>query len=84
MNIKNIFWIIPVIFLVAFLGTFVSTKTMAKGPAEIRCQAIDWYIGNRLHQKKSVSYEYNDKTVRCENSEVICYIYHGNLSCVKN
>lgn len=84
MKNKKLLSLILILGFSVIIYTFFSREAMAKGETEMHCQPINWYIGDRLHKKKSFTYQYDDNTVRCENSEVICYIYHGQLSCIKN
>ena len=84
MKINKYLILVSFILLTVALGVFVSKGALAKSTVEMQCQPINWSIGNRLHEKKNFTYQYDDNTVRCENSEVICYIYHGQLSCIKN
>jgi len=83
MRLKTWLWGIALSVSGIFTVRILLAEAKKQEISEIRCNQINWYIDGRRHRQEATAGNYKDNTVRCENEEVICYIYHSQLSCVK-
>lgn len=83
MSLKTWLWVISLSVSGVFTGKILLAEAKNSEISEIRCKQINWYIDGLRHRQEAMAGNYKDNTVRCENQEVICYIYHSQLSCVK-
>jgi len=83
MRLKNLVCVIGLSVFGIFSGKILLAEAKSREISEIRCNQIDWYIDGHRHRQEATAGNYKDNTVRCENQEVVCYIYHSQLSCVK-
>lgn len=83
MRLKTWLWVVALGAFGIITGKILLAEAKNREIFEIRCNQIDWYIDGHRHRQEATAGNYKDNTVRCENQEVICYIYHSQLSCVK-
>jgi hypothetical protein len=62
--------------------TFLGVAQAGPDSHEVDCHPLKWKISGKVHAGPG-SNPNIDVPLRCTNSEVICYIYHGYPSCFK-